>query len=51
MCFRLKTANKTEVFMKRILALIIFHVSLDPLLLFSFFEDEVMEGLGDYGLK
>ena len=32
--------------MKRILALIIFHVSLDPLLLFSFFEDEVMEGLG-----
>ena len=24
---------------------------LAPLLLFSFFEDEVMEGLGDYGLK
>ncbi len=32
--------------MKRILALTIFHVSLDPLLLFSFFEDAVMEGLG-----
>lgn len=24
---------------------------LAPLMLFSFFEDEVMEGLGDYGLK